>query len=253
MTQLSIRASSFVYGPSGLPVEQINSTGTVLYLHHDQAGSTRLLTGSTGKTEGSYSYGAYGTPEHAGTATTPLGYDAQYTSSDTGLIYMRARTYDPTTAQFLTVDPLDAITGAPYNYGGDNPVNEQDRTGLGDELELCYPGGCISLGGGGGTGGGKQGLEEAIEKEVHEFEGGLKVVGEKVGDIWNEITGGGNPQGGHRSGDLPGKGAPGSTGVTEKAPGAGTIRDYGPEGWAETDYDFGHNGSSSLETEWSVR
>ncbi len=121
---------TYVYGPGGLPVEQINNTtGTVLYLHHDQQGSTRLLTGSTGKTEGSYSFSAYGTPEHTGTATTPLGYDAQYTSSDTGLIYMRARTYDPSTAQFLTVDPFVALTGEPYSYGEDNPLNRADPSG----------------------------------------------------------------------------------------------------------------------------
>jgi hypothetical protein len=32
----------------------------VLYLHHDQQGSTRLLTGSTGKTEATFTYDAYG-------------------------------------------------------------------------------------------------------------------------------------------------------------------------------------------------
>jgi RHS repeat-associated protein len=31
----------------------------------------------------------------------PLGYDGQYTSSDTGLIYLRNRVNDPSTAQFL--------------------------------------------------------------------------------------------------------------------------------------------------------
>src|ERR1700689_644019 len=60
-------------------------------------------------------------------------FDAQYTNSDTGLIYMRAREYDPTTGQFLTVDPAVGITRAPYNYAGDNPVNEQDRRGLEEE------------------------------------------------------------------------------------------------------------------------
>jgi hypothetical protein len=76
--------------------EQINnSTGTVEYMHHDQQGSTRLLTGSTGTVTGKCTYGAYGTPTCEGTATTPLGYDAQYTSTDTGLIYMRNRVYDP--------------------------------------------------------------------------------------------------------------------------------------------------------------
>ncbi len=92
----AMTASKFMYGQLETTIEQINNTtGTVLYLHHDQAGSTRLLTGSTGKTEGSYSYNAYGTPEHTGTATTPLGYDGEYTSSDTGLIYLRNRVYDP--------------------------------------------------------------------------------------------------------------------------------------------------------------
>jgi RHS repeat-associated protein len=122
---------SFIYGPNSLPIGQINnSTGTVTYLHHDQQGSTRLLTGSTGKTEGSYSYSPYGTPERSGTATTPLGYDGQYTNSDTGLIYLRAREYDPTTAQFLSVDPLGAVTRAPYTYADSNPVNDSDPTGL---------------------------------------------------------------------------------------------------------------------------
>jgi len=121
---------TYVYGPGGLPIEQINnSTGTVEYLHHDQQGSTRLLTSSTGKVEGKCSYSAYGIPDCEGTATTPLGYDGQYTSSDTGLIYMRARTYDPTTAQFLTRDPWVSITGEPYSYVGDNPLNFADPTG----------------------------------------------------------------------------------------------------------------------------
>jgi RHS repeat-associated protein len=114
-----------------MSIEQINNTtGTVTYLHHDQAGSTRLLTGSTGTVTGKCSYGAYGAPTCEGGATTPLGWDAQYTSTDTGLIYMRARVYDPATAQFLTVDPLDAISGAPYNYADDNPVNDADPSGL---------------------------------------------------------------------------------------------------------------------------
>jgi RHS repeat-associated protein len=122
----------YVYGRRRASIEQINNTtGTVTYLHHDQQGSTRLITGSTGKTEATFTYGPYGeTTGSTGTATTPLGYDAQYTSSDTGLIYLRNRVYDPTTAQFLSVDPLEKLTGAPYTYAGDNPVNEADPTGL---------------------------------------------------------------------------------------------------------------------------
>jgi hypothetical protein len=43
---------------------------------------------------------------------------------------MRARTYDPAAAQFLSVDPLEAVTGAPYNYARDNPVNDSDAARL---------------------------------------------------------------------------------------------------------------------------
>lgn len=112
------------------PIEQISSGGTATYLHHDLQGSTRLLTGSTGTVTGKCTYGAYGTPTCEGTTTTPLGYDGQYTNSETGLIYMRARVYDPMTAQFLTVDPLVRFTRALYTYAQDNPVNRADLTGL---------------------------------------------------------------------------------------------------------------------------
>jgi deferrochelatase/peroxidase EfeB len=53
MTAATGRSGSqaYIYGPGDLPFEQINNvTGTVQYLHHDQAGSTRLITGSTGQT-----------------------------------------------------------------------------------------------------------------------------------------------------------------------------------------------------------
>jgi hypothetical protein len=49
-----------MYGLSHISVEQISSGGTVTYLHHDQAGSTRLLTGSTGTVTGKCTYSAYG-------------------------------------------------------------------------------------------------------------------------------------------------------------------------------------------------
>jgi hypothetical protein len=39
-----------------MTVEQINSAGKALYLHHDQQGSTRMLTGSTGKSEATMTY-----------------------------------------------------------------------------------------------------------------------------------------------------------------------------------------------------
>jgi RHS repeat-associated protein len=125
---------SYIYGPHNRMVEQISSGGTITYLHHDQQDSTRLMTGSTGTSTGRFTYDSYGNQTgHTGTTTTPLGYDGQYTSSDTGLIYLRARVYDPTTAQFLSVDPAAASTRAPYNYASDNPLSSGDPSGLCNE------------------------------------------------------------------------------------------------------------------------
>jgi RHS repeat-associated protein len=128
---LSDGTNSYIYGPGGLPVEQVSSGGTITYIHHDQQGSTRLLTGSAGTVTGSTTFDAYGNKTgSAGTSTTPLGYGGQYTSADTGLIYMRARVYDPATVQFLSVDPLGDMTRLPYAYAVDNPLNLNDPSGL---------------------------------------------------------------------------------------------------------------------------
>jgi RHS repeat-associated protein len=143
---LSDETNSYIYGPENLPIEQISSGGAVLYIHHDQQGSTRLLTNTTGETEAAYTYNPYGLlTNKTGTATTPLLYDGQYTTNpdtSTELIYLRARELDPTTApQFLTVDPQAATTGEPYTYAGDNPLNADDPGGLNSH------GGCGHVGG----------------------------------------------------------------------------------------------------------
>src|ERR1700722_719662 len=127
---LSNESGNAIYGPEGVPIEQISSGGTITYLHHDQQGSTRLMTGTSGTVTGKCSYSAYGTATCEGSTTSPFGYDGQFTNSDTGLIYMRARLYGPATAQFLTVDPLEALSGEPYSYTADNPGNYSDPSGL---------------------------------------------------------------------------------------------------------------------------
>ena len=121
--------TSYVYGPGGLPLEQI-AGGTVQWLHHDQLGSTRLLTDTAGTVFGQYVYGPYGAvATHSGMATT-LGYAGQYTDAESSFIDMRARYYDPTTGQFLSVDPSVATTRSPYGYVRGSPVNGIDPTGM---------------------------------------------------------------------------------------------------------------------------
>ncbi len=127
---LSDGTNSYLFGPGGMPVEQINGT-TVTYLHQDQLGSTRVLTDQNRSVSGTYSYNAYGTTSsHTGTNSTPLQFAGQYNDAESGLYWMRARYYDPTTAQFVNVDPLVAHTATPYGYALDNPSNFTDPLGM---------------------------------------------------------------------------------------------------------------------------
>ncbi|HYQ77961.1 MAG TPA: DUF6531 domain-containing protein [Solirubrobacterales bacterium] len=133
----------YVYGPDGLPFEQITS-GTALYLHHDQLGSTRVVTNSTGSVGGTYRYGPNGAVwKHTGTDGTRIGFAGELRlNTEHQLIYLRARTYDPATAQFLTPDPLGGLSGETYAYAADNPVNATDATGLFADDCDCPPPPC---------------------------------------------------------------------------------------------------------------
>jgi RHS repeat-associated protein len=122
--------ASYVYGPDGLPIEQIDTEEAPTYYHHDQLGSTRMLTNATGEVTAKFTYDAYGGLEaSSGSQATPLGYAGQYTLAQSGLQYLRARVYDPVTGQFLTRDPLEEVTREPYVYAYDNPLNRTDPSG----------------------------------------------------------------------------------------------------------------------------
>ena len=132
--------NAYLTGPDGLPVERIDPKGDVAYYHHDQLGSTRALTGSTGLVIVTYTYDPYGngTPSNT-TESNPFQFAGQYTDTSTGLIYMRARWYDPATGEFINADPLTADTQELFTYAVDDPVNSVDPLGL------CSLGGPVSI------------------------------------------------------------------------------------------------------------
>ena len=131
---LSDGGHQYIYGAGSTPLAQVDtSTGAVDYLHTDLTGSVRTVTDSAGTVVADSDYTAYGTPIDVNgapvSAVTPFGYAGQYTDP-TGLLYLRARYYDPTTAQFLTIDPLVNQTRLPYGYTPGNPLQLVDPLGL---------------------------------------------------------------------------------------------------------------------------
>ncbi|MEJ7764831.1 MAG: RHS repeat-associated core domain-containing protein, partial [Acidimicrobiales bacterium] len=95
----------------------------------DQLGSTRLLTDQAGRTVGTASYDPYGAVVGSTGERSDVGFAGEYTDPTTGLVYLRARWYDPATAQFMSRDPLLEVSGQPYAYAANDPVNRTDPTG----------------------------------------------------------------------------------------------------------------------------
>jgi RHS repeat-associated protein len=122
--------TSYVYGPGGLPIEQITAGGTAYFYHHDQLGSTRAITTSTGTVQNTYTFDSYGNlAASSGTLANQLLFSGEYKDSESALYYLRARYYDPSTGQFMSRDPLVDTTMSPYAYVAGNPLNWTDPTG----------------------------------------------------------------------------------------------------------------------------
>jgi RHS repeat-associated protein len=104
------------------------------WLHGDQHGTVRLLTDAAGQLTATFAYDPYGIPIASAStlveqATTPFGFAGEYRDAESGLYYLRARYYDPITAQFLSRDPAVGTTRSPYGYVSGNPLNALDPTG----------------------------------------------------------------------------------------------------------------------------
>jgi RHS repeat-associated protein len=126
-------ASAYLYGPAEFgsgtaPLEQISTVGAASYLVNAPTGVAESFS-STGAVSGTETYSAYGSKTVSGTITSPFGYQGAYTDPS-GLIYLIDRYYDPSTDQFISVDPDLAETDQPYAFTEDDPVNRSDPLGL---------------------------------------------------------------------------------------------------------------------------
>src|SRR5207245_10297535 len=98
-----------------------SSTTTTYYFTQDHLGSTTALTGTTGKLVERITYDAHG--NSAGSTRTRYGFTGRERDSLTGLLYYRARFYDPQLGRFISEDPI-GLDGRihSFDYVGNNPV-----------------------------------------------------------------------------------------------------------------------------------
>lgn len=88
----------------------------------------------------SYDYDAFGNETTAANDYyNPMRYCGEYFDEETGLIYLRARYYDPSIGRFVSEDPIKDGTNW-YVYCGNNPIAFVDPLGLKEEGELVAVG-----------------------------------------------------------------------------------------------------------------
>jgi RHS repeat-associated protein len=106
------------------------SAGTgALYFLQDHLGSTRALTNASGGVVEQLQYEAFG--ESAGSSLTRYGFTGRERDALTGLLYYRARWYDPQQSRFITEDPAGVAGGLnAYLYVGNDPLSRLDPQGL---------------------------------------------------------------------------------------------------------------------------
>ena len=108
--------------------------GGSIYYHQDGLGSISVITDVYGQTLNRYTYDAFGSPI---TVNETVDNIFRYTGEiydDSGLMYLRARYYDPAIGRFISKDTYSGQLNDPlsqnlYIYAGNNPVLYIDPTG----------------------------------------------------------------------------------------------------------------------------
>jgi len=106
--------------PFGEPLSQ-NRSSVLSFFHFDGTYSTRQLTDISEGLTGGVIFTGYGEEtRRSGLISFPFGYKGAvgyYTDSDTGEIYVRARTYQPVIGRWLSMDPLGFVDGSSLYRG----------------------------------------------------------------------------------------------------------------------------------------
>ena len=136
--------NDYVYGPlvmgGAAPVEQFsvptssNPSPTPSFCFSTPSGVQAVVTQAAGSPASSLSelatYAVTGIRSVGSTSVaTPFGFQGAY-QDPTGLDYLYNRSFDPSSAQFLSVDPKLLTTEDPYSLDGGDTLNMSDPLGL---------------------------------------------------------------------------------------------------------------------------
>jgi RHS repeat-associated protein len=127
----------YVYGVGLLYEVNFDHNGAELNTrthHYDYRGSTVAITDASGNVTDRVQYSAYGMITlRGGTNDTPFLYNGRYgvMTDPNGLLYMRARYYNPYLCRFINPDPVGFGAGLNwYCYADGNPISNLDPFGL---------------------------------------------------------------------------------------------------------------------------
>jgi RHS repeat-associated protein len=108
-------------------------TEKVTYYYTDPQGTPLAEADASGNIQSTLDYHPYGSVA-TGSAPNGPGYTGHVNDPESGLVYMQARFYDPSSGRFLSRDPDEPSAGNPlnfnrYDYAGNNPIKNIDPTG----------------------------------------------------------------------------------------------------------------------------
>lgn len=109
-------------------IEIIKNDDNLYYLYNGQ-GDVAFLIDAAGTSVADYVFDAYGNQSEENTVYNPFGYRGEYTDAESGLVYLRARLYDPQTGRFINEDPIKSGLNW-YIYCAANPISFIDIFGL---------------------------------------------------------------------------------------------------------------------------
>lgn len=124
----------YVYG-LGLISQGTSSSSNRQYYLEDGLGNIRYVTDASGNKLRSFDYDPFGNlRSNTGTVVNNYRFSGEQLDPESGMVYLRARYYDPTIGRFISRDPVKGSLANPqsqnpYAYALNNPVILSDPSG----------------------------------------------------------------------------------------------------------------------------